>query len=266
MDVQSTHTHTHTRYQRTAVCPMAFKQPQAFSLLQVKFTYVSLSLSLPLLLSLLVLFSPTTPPLWVNLRTQRSDEEEGREDEDEGRGEGGEPEGNEKADDDEEEAATGKPVLELSVGLYRQISTHIYTQAHTQPCTNTPQGKPGKCVHVYFALKHSVSHIRTNTHTQTQMNQAVNAKCLLSECLQNKSCFQLLPLPLAGTLIRAQGSMQTLPHTHSHLSKCAPAHGCKYQDLLSVFRSHTHMHTQRHLFTMVMSCSTERTSVAARPC
>ncbi len=45
------------------------------------------------------------------------------------------------------------------------------------------------------------------------MNQAVNAKCLFSERLQNKSSFQLLPLLLAGTLMCAQG---TYRHIHIH--------------------------------------------------
>lgn len=62
------------------------------------------------------------------------------------------------------------------------------------------------------------------------------------------------------------GNMQTLPHTHSHSSTHTHTRGCKYQDLLSVFCSHSQTHTHRHLFTMVMSCSRERTSVAARPC
>lgn len=70
--------------------------------------------------------------------------------------------------------------------------------------------------------------------------------------------------------------MQTPPppthtRTHmdtSHLSKHAHKHSCKYQGLLYVLHSHTYSytHTQRHLFTMVMSCSREWTSVAARPC
>lgn len=80
-------------------------------------------------------------------------------------GGGREPEGNANVDDEEEEeAATGKPVLQLSVGLYRQIFTHIYTQAHTAMHKHTP-GDPGKCVHVYFVLKQCDSH--TILYTQT---------------------------------------------------------------------------------------------------
>lgn len=115
-----------------------------------------------------------------------------------------------KADDDddaeEEEAATGTPALELNVGHYRQITTFIYTQVHT------------------IMHKHTLDSVRvcvselcdsdTHTHTGTQMNQVVNTKCLLSERLQNKSCFQLLPLPLASTLIFALGTCRR-SHTHT---------------------------------------------------
>jgi len=78
---------------------------------------------------------------------------------------------------------------------------------------------------------HILTHILTLTHshTLTQMNQAVNAKCLLVERLQNKSCFQLLPQPLAGTLICAQG---TCRHSHTHT--------------FTPDRIHTHTHTHTH--------------------
>lgn len=67
-------------------------------------------------------------------------------------GGGRESEGNGNMDDDEEEeAAIREPGLELTVGLYRQISTHIYTQAHTTVHKHT-LGSLEKCVHVYETL------------------------------------------------------------------------------------------------------------------
>ncbi len=120
--------------------------------------------------------------------------------------------------------------------------------------------------------RHTHSH---DTHTPTQMNQAVNAKCLFSERLQNKSSFQLLPLLLAGTLMCAQGTYRhSYIHIHTRANTHTYTHSCKYQDmscLLLTFAhiqpyAHTHPRTCRHLFTMVMSCSREWTSVAARPC
>ncbi len=80
-------------------------------------------------------------------------------------GGGREPEGNANVDDDEEEeAATGKPVLELSIGLYRQ-NIHTYLHADTHNHAQTHPREPGKCVHVYFVLKHCDSHIHTDKHT-----------------------------------------------------------------------------------------------------
>lgn len=49
-------------------------------------------------------------------------------------------------DNDKEEAAVGMPVLKLSDGPYRQITTFIYTQTHT-----TPQTHPAKCGCIFCA-------------------------------------------------------------------------------------------------------------------
>lgn len=165
-------------------------------------------------------------------------------------------------DDDveEEEAATGTPVLELNVGHYRQITRFIYTKAHTIMHKHTLES-----AHVFFFF-FLLQLCDSDTHTRagSQMNQLVNTKCLLSERFQNKSCFQLLPLPLASTLIFALG---TCRRSRAQID----TNGCKYQGMVSVsvFCSHSHTcidtHIHTHLFTMVISCSRERTSVAARP-
>lgn len=59
---------------------------------------------------------------------------------------GREPEGN-VDDDEEEEAATGKPAL----ALCRRISTHIYTRAHTTMHKRTPREAWEVCSCIFCA-------------------------------------------------------------------------------------------------------------------
>ena len=124
-------THTHTQYQRIIVYPTVIKQPLAFSLLQVKITYVSLSLSLYFCLSYPLSLALHSSPQGELLN--RSDEEEGIR-----MKAGGGPEGNGNVDDDEkEEAATGKPLYSL-VLAFTDKYPRIFTRRHTQLCTNIP--------------------------------------------------------------------------------------------------------------------------------
>lgn len=72
--------------------------------------------------------------------------------------------------------------------------------------------------------------------------------------------------------------MQTPPpptHTHTHMDTSYLSKHAHTNTVVNIRAccmsythtySYTHTHTQRHLFTMVMSCSREWTSVAARPC
>lgn len=87
--------------------------------------------------------------------------------------------------------------LRLSVSFHIQVYLHICTQTYAAMHKHTSGWEVGVVCSCTFVLKHSDSHARI------QMNQAVNAKCLLAKRLQNESRFQLLPLPLAGALICA---------------------------------------------------------------
>lgn len=62
--------------------------------------------------------------------------------------------------------------------------------------------------------------------------------------------------------------MQTLPHMHLHQRTQTHTHTLAHmlisRPVVSLYLLHTYTHI--HLFTMVMTCSRERTSVARRPC
>lgn len=85
--------------------------------------------------------------------------------------------------------------LRLSVSFHIQVYSHICTQTRAAMHKHTPGWEVGVVCSCTFVLK------RSDSHARIQMNQAVNAKCLLTERLQNESRFQLLPL--AGALICA---------------------------------------------------------------
>lgn len=142
--------------------------------------------------------------------------------------------------------------LRLSVSFHIQVYSHICTQTQAAMHKHTPGWEVGVVCSCTFVLK------RSDSHARIQMNQAVNAKCLLTERLQNESRFQLLPL--AGALICAQEhadppSSDTHTHTHGHFTleqTCTHKHSCKYQGLLYVLHSHIQLHTHTHRGTCLL--------------
>lgn len=134
--------------------------------------------------------------------------------------------------------------LRLSVSFHIQVYSHICTQTQAAMHKHTPGWEVGVVCSCTFVLK------RSDSHARIQMNQAVNAKCLLTKRLQNESRFQLLPL--AGALICAQEhadppSSDTHTHTHmdtSHLSK--HAHTNTVVNIRACCMSYTHTYSYTH--------------------
>lgn len=200
------------------VCPMVFKQPRAISLLQVK--------TPSLLLSLL---RPSPQGDRAVMRIKASSRRNLRE--------------NEKLDEEEEEvreeAATGSLVLALRL-YFTDRNVHIFTQEHTQSCTNTPQA--AWKMHPYTSWVEALSF----AHTCTQMNRAVYVKCLLFKSLQNKSCFSAAATTTCCCInICTEGTWR---HSHTHIYTWANMHThththCKSHGLLSALHLHTYSHT-----------------------
>lgn len=110
---------------------------------------------------------------------------------------------------------------------------------------------PSQCVHVYnVAEAFRRTHTHTCAHALSQMNQPVNAYCLLLECLWNKSCISDAAAASAAsaaasntarcTLLCARGPCR---HTHAHTFTLELIPGAR---LASVSRSRTHADKNAH--------------------